>query len=251
MHHSTIWWVSGFCSIRSVGSSAASRCKPDRQLVLVRLRMRLYGDRQQRLGHRPRLEQQWIRLVGERVAGLRPGQPPDRAQIARDHGRRRSLLPCPAGTTACRCARPRRGRRGVFCVTEEGREMARHVNRRVGPDGAGEHPHQADPADVRVRRRLHHLGEQRSVRIAGQALARYAVRGEHLGQRVLRRRREPAGRDLEQFERADAGAAADRDHREERAARDRSLEIVDQHRPGRSPRRRGSAPSATRPRTPR
>lgn len=28
MHHSTIWWVSWFCSIRSVGSSAASRPSP-------------------------------------------------------------------------------------------------------------------------------------------------------------------------------------------------------------------------------
>lgn len=28
MHHSTIWWVCGFCSMRNVGSSAASRVNP-------------------------------------------------------------------------------------------------------------------------------------------------------------------------------------------------------------------------------
>ena len=38
--------------------------------------------------------------------------------------------------------------------------------------GPGEHPDQADPADVRVRRSLHHLSEQRAVGIAGQAVAR-------------------------------------------------------------------------------
>lgn len=32
MHHNTIWWVSAFCSMRSVGSSAASRCKPTESL---------------------------------------------------------------------------------------------------------------------------------------------------------------------------------------------------------------------------
>ena len=92
MHHSTIWWVSGFCSIRSVGSSAASRCKPDRQLVVVGLGVRLHGDRQQRLGHRPRLEHQRFGLVGQRVSGFGAGQPADRADVARHHGARRPLL---------------------------------------------------------------------------------------------------------------------------------------------------------------
>ena len=144
--------------------------QPDTQLVLVGLRVRLDGDRQQRLGHRPRLEQQRIGLVGQRVAGLGAGQPADRAQVARDHGCRRPLL---LAERERQRADPLvlvviRAWRASF--TEEGREMARHVNRRVGPDGAGEHPDQADPADVRIRRRLHHLGEQRSVRVAASAL---------------------------------------------------------------------------------
>ena len=55
MHHSTSWWVSGLCSSRSVGSSATSRARPWRELVLVGLGLRRDRDRQQRLGHRPRL----------------------------------------------------------------------------------------------------------------------------------------------------------------------------------------------------
>ena len=56
-----------------------------------------------------------------------------------------------------------------------------------------------------------------------------ALRGEHVGQRMLERRGEPARRDLEQFQRSDAGAAAHGDHREEGAAGDRLLQILDQH----------------------
>ena len=108
--------------------------------------------------------------------------------------------------------------------------MARHVHRRVGPDRPGEHPDQADPADVGIRRRLHHLGQKGSVRVAAQAVAGGALRGEHLGQLMLGRGGESAGGDLQQFERADAGGAAHRDHREERTPRDRLLQVVDQHR---------------------
>ena len=107
--------------------------------------------------------------------------------------------------------------------------MARHVNRRVGPYRAGEHPDQADPADVRVRRRLDHLGQQRPLRVAAQMSAVLALRGEDVGQRMLERRREAAGRDLQQLQGSDAGAGACGDHREERAAGDRLLEILDQH----------------------
>ena len=108
--------------------------------------------------------------------------------------------------------------------------MARHVNGRVGLDGPGEHPDQADPADVGVRRRLDHFGQQRPARVAGKCGVAGAVRGKDLGQRVFQRRREAAGRDLEQFERADAGATAHRDHREEGTPGDGSLQVLDQHR---------------------
>ncbi len=92
MHHSTIWWVSGFCSIRSVGSSAAKSLQADRQFVVVGLGVRLHRDRQQRLGHGPRLEHERIGLVGQRVSGFGAGQPADRADVTRHHGARRSLL---------------------------------------------------------------------------------------------------------------------------------------------------------------
>ena len=109
--------------------------------------------------------------------------------------------------------------------------MARHVNRRVGPDGPGEHPDQADPADVGIRRRLDHLGQQRSVRVAGQALSRVLPCGVNTsGSGCSGRRREARGDDLQQFQRADAGAAARRNHREERRAGDGLLQILDQHR---------------------
>ena len=45
---------------------------------------------------------------------------------------------------------------------------------------------------------------------------------------MLERRREAARRDLQQFQRSDAGAAAHRDHREEGAAGHRLLQILDQ-----------------------
>ncbi len=112
---------------------------------------------------------------------------------------------------------------------EERGEVAGHMNRRVGGDGAGEHPHQADATHVRVRCGLHDLGEKGSGRIARQAVAGLALLGEHLGQLVFGRGREPGGDDLQQLDRADPGAAAHRDHREERRARDGLFEIVDQH----------------------
>ncbi|CKS93545.1 Uncharacterised protein [Mycobacterium tuberculosis] len=104
------------------------------------------------------------------------------------------------------------------------------MDRRVGPDGSGEHPHQADPADVGVRRRLHHLGEQRRVIVTGQLRMRDTLRGKDLRQWVLHRRRKSAGGYLKQFQCADPGAAAHRNHREERASGDGFLQILDQHR---------------------
>ncbi len=112
----------------------------------------------------------------------------------------------------------------------ERREVAGHMHRRVGGDGSGEHPHQTDPAHVRVRGGFDDLGEKRSARITRQAVAGLALRGEHLGKLVLGRGRESAGDDLQQFEGADAGGAAHGDHREERPARDGLLQILDQHR---------------------
>src|SRR5258708_5639208 len=133
--------------------------------------MSLYGDRQQWLGHRPRLQQQRFRLVREGVAGLGPGEPTDPAEVARHHGPGWALL-LARGKQQDADALVLVVMGGAVARAEEGREMARDVDRRVGPDGAGEDPDQADPADVRVRGCVHHLGEQWAVRIAGELLAR-------------------------------------------------------------------------------
>ncbi len=64
----------------------------DGQFVVVGLGVRLHRDRQQWLGHGPRLEHEWFGLVGQRVSGFGFGQPADRTDVARHHGARRSLL---------------------------------------------------------------------------------------------------------------------------------------------------------------
>ena len=75
-----------------------------------------------------------------------------------------------AGWTARRPARRRRGPRGRGRgrAPDEPVEVAGDVHGRVGPQRAGEHPDQAEPPDVRVGRRLDHLGDQRAGRVAGE-----------------------------------------------------------------------------------
>lgn len=55
-----------------------------RQLVLVRLAVRPYGQREQRVGRRPGLDEDGVVGRGERVAGLRLAEPGHARQIARD-----------------------------------------------------------------------------------------------------------------------------------------------------------------------
>ena len=139
--------------------------QPWAELVLVGLGPRLDRQRQQRLGHVPRPEDQRVVLVGEGVAGLGPGQLPDRADVARDDQVGRSL-----GLAE----RDRERADALVLVVvlvagvlaEERREVAGDVHRGVGPDGAGEDPDQGDPADVRVRRRLDDLRDERAVGVA-------------------------------------------------------------------------------------
>ncbi len=51
----------------------------------------------------------------------------------------------------------------------EAGQVARHVQRRVGAQGAGEHPDQAEPADERGARGPHDFGDQRALRVTGAA----------------------------------------------------------------------------------
>ena len=110
---------------RPAGSAPATAC-PRRPWT-----SRADRDRQQRLGHRPRLDQQRVVLVGQRVAGLGAGQLGDRADVAGDALRRPGAAACPAARTARRSARPRRGRRGR--ARRRNGRMAGHVHGGVGP----------------------------------------------------------------------------------------------------------------------
>ena len=129
------------------------------ELVLVGLGVRDEGDRQQRLGHRPRLHHERVVLVAEGVAGLGARQLGDRADVAGDR----------SADEALGLAERRRQRADPLVlvvilvaalVAVELGEVARHVHGRIGPDRSGEDADQADASDVGVGRRLDHLGER-------------------------------------------------------------------------------------------
>ena len=83
-----------------------------RELVLVRLAVRLDGERQQRVGHLPRLHQQRVVLGREGVAGLRAAQLRHARQVAGDAVGEGALLLAERARTGRRPARRRRGPRG-------------------------------------------------------------------------------------------------------------------------------------------
>ena len=102
----------------------AGRC-PGASLSSSALDLRDDGDRQQRVGHQPRLHQQRLLLVRQRVAGLGAGQLGDRADVAGDALRDGAL-----GLAQ------RRGEGAdplvdvVVLVAAVGQEVARHVHGR-------------------------------------------------------------------------------------------------------------------------
>ena len=248
-HQTTIWWVPAFASTRTVGSSATSRARPCDSLsssVLVRA---VTARRQQRLRHRPRLHQRRARPGRTACPRSRPGASraiattsPATPRVDRASGWRR------AAPRRRRSARPRRGRRArgrppanrakwpETCTVASGSIVPEKIRTR------------RQPADVGVRGGLHHLGHQRAVRVADQRLAGLAVRSGHGRQRVLQRRREAADDHLDQLGHAQPGRADHRDHRVERAAGDRRLQVGDQgleRRPPRRPSQRSSRVSSS------
>ena len=105
--------------------------------------------------------------------------------------------------------------------------MAADVHRHVRQQRAGEHPDHRDPADVRVGRGLHHLGDQRAVRAAGQRLSGRAGRGVDGRQDMFDRQREAPADHLEQLGDAEPGGRHAGQHRVEGAAGDGRLQVVD------------------------
>ena len=95
------------------------------QLVLVGLGLGHDRHRQQRLGHRPRLHQQRVVLVRQRVAGLGGAELGHRADVAGRALRSAAAAACPAARSARRSARRRRGRRA-----RAGAAVPGHVHRR-------------------------------------------------------------------------------------------------------------------------
>jgi hypothetical protein len=159
MVHSTIWWVSAFCSSRIVTSSATSRCSAETSFSSS-LRVAACtatgsrapaaatarpapdgsaGQRVGRLGGRELGDQHQVTGDGP---GLRPGL------LAERCGQRSGALVVAVVV----------GVAGVQVGGETG-QVAGHVQWGVGTQGAGEHPDQRLPADERVAGRAHHLGD--------------------------------------------------------------------------------------------
>ena len=220
------------------------------ELVLVGLGGGLDRDGMERLRQRPRTEHAGRVDRGEGVAGLGPGQPADGGDVAGDDALRRSLL---LAERVCERADPL-----VVVVVvvaragaEERREVTGHVHRAVGVEGAGEDAHQADPADVRVAGRLHDLGHERPARVARQRVGGRAAGREHLRARMgrtapgTRSRPGPAARRTPPRWKRRPGAPDGRSPGPSPAPGLRRA------RRRRSPHRRGSGPSGSRPRTPR
>ena len=79
----SVWPVSSSVWTRKVGSSSARRWQRDAELVLVGLRLGLDGDLDDRLGERHRLEDDRVRRIGQRVAGVGLLQPDRGGDVAR------------------------------------------------------------------------------------------------------------------------------------------------------------------------
>ena len=170
--HSTTWPVSGFCSIRRLGSSARSRTRAVDSLSSSERDIASMATGSSAGRHRPRAQHSWLVRIGERVAGLRAGQPADRGDVTRHHACCRHVV---------LAERVRQGADPLVLVVvlvagpvgEEGREVPGDVHRDVGRQGPREHPHDADPPDVRVAGRAHHLGHQRRIRVTGHRRRRW------------------------------------------------------------------------------
>ena len=194
-----------------------------RQAVVVPARGGLDRHRQLGRGQLPRRHQERVVRGGQRVAGLGAGQPGDRADVA---GRARRDQPQQRPQGRADGADPLVD--VVVGVAALGQAVPGDVDGGVGPQRAGEDAHQRHPAHVGVGRRLHHLGDQRAVRIAGQRGRGRTVRAGRRREAVLARAREPGDDELQQGVDAHAGQWRGAQHRVEVAAGDGGLQVGDQ-----------------------
>ena len=229
MHHSTSWWVSGLFSSRSVGSSATSRPRPCDSLSSSAFDLATMA-------------------TGSSGSGITHGSISSGSSLAE----RVSPVSARVSLATAQMSPAMRLRDGPLGLAERRRRARRPSRRRRGPRARGSSPKKSekwpdtctvvsgvsdpektrtsdDPADVGVGGGLDDLGDQRAGRVAGQRAARRAVGRGHRRDRVLQRRRERLRDDLEQLVRAEPGRRRGREDRVERAARDRGLEVVDQH----------------------
>lgn len=179
--------------------------EPLGELVLVRLAVRLDGERQQWVRCGPGVHQQRLVLGGEGVPGLGAAQFGDAGQISGDAGGEGALLFAEGGGE-CADAYLRLVE-GTCLVAGVAEAVAEDVDGFVGAKGAGEDAYERDPADVRVGGRLDDLGNERAVRVAGQDRSRGPMEGD-FGERALQRCGEAAGDQVQEFDGADALAGA-------------------------------------------
>lgn len=202
-----------------------------RELVLVRLPVRPHRRREQRVRGRPGLDEDRVPGGGEGVAGLRLAEAGHADQIARDAPVHGVLVPA-----------ERRGQgghpdlrlvTGAWLLTRRVQAVAAQVHGVVGPQGAGEDPHQRDPARVRVGRRLDDLRQQRGLRITGRGGSGRAGGCGDDRRGALQRGREAARDQFQQLHRADAlpgalGRGGGGQYGEEGAPGDGPFQVRDQ-----------------------
>ena len=208
-----------------VGSAATSRARFLASASSSRAGLGHDRDRQQRLRHVPRRDQQRMVLGGDRVAGLGAARLGDARRCRRPRTRRPRAAGRPA---ASRCARPARRRRG------RGARARRRPwpGRRAPPCSGRSVPENTRTSETRptygsmVVLTTSATSGPSGSQVSGVRGA--AVHAGHHRQVVLQRRREAAGEHLEQRVEAEPVSRADRDHRVERAAGDGRLQVVDE-----------------------
>ena len=157
MPYITVSCVSSERATRSVGVLLAQTREAGGELVLVALRLRLDGEREQRLGELDGGQLHRVVLRGEGVARVRVRELRDGADVAgRDLGHVLVLLAPHREQLADALV-------GVLRGVEHGR---------VRPEPAGEHAEHGDVADERVRDGLEHERRQRAGGVARALLLR-------------------------------------------------------------------------------